>query len=144
MRSRPEGSDREIYGPLFSIILGLVAILATTFIAIANALSTTAGIALLPYSGYGNESAFSVDAAVQFSALLFSIIFVLTILWSFVLRLPPLKAMVTALRIFGTWVAAVGLVLTLISAPACMIADRNLQRTWERLLTNEPVYYLQQ
>jgi hypothetical protein len=136
-------------GRWFALANWIWALIVSLFVGSLTVSYAYVGNALLPYiegAGYGRVSEIirTQPQMIQALALLAGVPFVLAGLAGFVRRVRPLVALTESLRLGGWALVLWGLGLGILSAPACLMWDQQLDRAWEKRIANEPVYYLQQ
>ncbi|MDX2066525.1 MAG: hypothetical protein SFX74_12360 [Fimbriimonadaceae bacterium] len=136
-------------GRWFSLANWIWALVVSLFVGALTMSYAYVGNALLPYiegAWYGRVSEVirTQPQMVQALALLAGVPFVLAGMAGFVRRVRPLVALAESLRLGGWALVLWGLGLGILSAPACLVWDQQLDRAWEKRIANEPVYYLQQ
>ncbi|HEY0867473.1 MAG TPA: hypothetical protein VGE01_08845, partial [Fimbriimonas sp.] len=132
----------EYVGPLFTFItslLGLFFIVTFVLYVAGFALPTLAIVPQLGISGefFGNQSMF-----IGLSAIVFGLLLLVAPAWSLVQRRSTQAMLSLALRRFGAFVSIGSFLLATAAAPVCIYQDRALERIFEQLVGNEPVYHL--
>lgn len=82
--------------------------------------------------------------ALQAALILASSLFLIPFWWAYVQKIATLRVLSLCLKRFGWNLVGLGMIAATIAGPVCFSIDRSLEDIWTKLLTNEPVYYLQQ
>ncbi len=137
-RKRPQ---RDL-GPLFRFVAGFLSIgFSVAFALYLTGISLPAWTVLGHYpwlhAFYGNAALFSGLTCIALAGAV-----LLAPLWAFAHRQRTSLVLGLALRQFGLAVLFLNLTLGLLAVPIALELDTRIQPSLERLLLNEPVYYL--
>jgi hypothetical protein len=134
----------EDLGPFFSFTVGL---LALTLVAVLFALSASTSVAarsVLPQIGWPIEFVHTSTLYVVLGLIVLGLIFLVAPLWAFAHRIRTQSVLSLGLRKMGTMLAALCVTGAVISGPVAVHLDRKVGDTLQKLVENEPVYYLLQ
>ena len=130
-------------GPLFSLVIILIALLCASLLTIDLVGSTSAANALFPSLGVSNGY-FDKPLLAGMSLVAFGLIFLTAPIWAVVNRLGTPYVLSLALTKFGVFVAISGLLCTIILGPFAVYSDQRLEGIFLELVRNEPVHYYMQ
>ena len=144
LRSKLEGDAESSLGLLFQVAVFLISASVATAILGSLVLSSLAGYALLQRADFVSHLHGDGMVALQAALILASSLFLIPFWWAYVQKIATLRVLSLSLKRFGWNLVGFGMVSAAIAGPVCFAIDRSLEDTWTKLLTNEPVYYLQQ
>jgi len=140
--SSPSNTPPEDLGPFFRLIL---IILGAGFIVVATLFVigwTAPAIRLIPALGIPREFGAGSLALLGLAGIFLGMVLATAPAWGAFRRYRPHVLAGFALRQFGTGVAIAALFFALIAGPVSMAWERRIQSTLQKLVGNEPTYYL--
>lgn len=131
-------------GPLFSFVIGLLAITLSVGLVALAACWNIAGRTLIPMLFMVDPLRESAPDLLGVILLVAALVCVLATLWAYAQRVSTAFVLVSAFQRIGATMAAVSLVLFILGTPFLVKFDQQLNVRLTQLMTNEPVYYLVQ
>jgi len=144
LRSKLEGDAESSLGLLFQVSVFLISISVAIAILASLMLSSFAGFALVQRADFVSQWHGDGMVALQAALILASSLFLIPFWWAYVQKIATLRVLSLCLKRFGWNLVGLGMIAATIAGPVCFSIDRSLEDIWTKLLTNEPVYYLQQ
>jgi hypothetical protein len=131
-------------GPFYGFTTGLLALvlLVVLFALIASAGQPVRSV--LPALGWPSELVRNTGLYLALALIVLGLLFLVAPFWAFAHRIPTQAVLSLGLRRLGATVAVAGLILTVLTGPVAVYADRSIGDTLQKLVENEPVYYLLQ
>lgn len=127
-------------GPLFNVISALLASLFGLVAALYLLARSPAAASVAPMLGIPDEY-IQTPRLLGVAALVFGLQLLGVPMWALAQRIGTPHVLGMALRRFGETLAVGGALLCVIVTPLAVYADREIGRTLEELVANEPVYY---
>jgi len=137
---RSRHSKPSDLGPLFgfmAIVLGLICsgMFATYLVA-----STAAANAVLPFLEVPSDF-MDKPLLAGLAAVAFGLVMLVAPIWAVVHRLGTPHVLSLALKRFGSFVCAMGLLLSIVLGPLAVYTDRQLESTFNALVNHETLHY---
>lgn len=131
-------------GPLFSIVIVILAIMLVSIVCAFGIGLTTPAVLVLPKAGIPQEYLAGSSLYIGLGALAFGALLLVAPLWAFAQRVRTSHVLIEGVILFGSGMLAISLVAAVILCPVCVYGDRKLGATVRELFLNEPLHYLRQ
>ncbi len=132
------------FGPFFRFTVVMLAAIFCLLVASFVAGLSTPALELLPYLNAPTEFYGGQTLPLGLAGIVLALLALVGPSWALVLRVSTPIVVLTALREFGICIVAGCLVFTAISTPVAIYFDYRLAEIMQKLLTNEPTYYMLQ
>ncbi len=141
----PTLGDRRQLKRLGSLFEFAVTVFAITIIAVLGMLffgSTAAGASALAFFGVPPEYLFGSTILTGIGIIIFCLMLVVPPTWAITHRVNTAQVVRLMFQRLGSILAAVCLALAIILTPTMLLMDRGLSEKMDKLLENEPLYYV--
>lgn len=127
-------------GPLFSFMGALLGLICSIMLITYFVASTPMAILILPNFGVPSDY-LDTPVLAGLASVMFGLVLLMAPFWAIVHRVGTPYVLSLILKKFGSFMAVLGLTLSVILGPLCFYADRRLEHTLYEFVTNEPVHY---
>ena len=129
-------------GPVFKFVVGLLAFVFMILVVLGIMAWCAPGARLSPYLGISYDFGARSPLFYGLVGLVLGIVVILPPAWGVVQRIQPSRIVGQTFRSFGTSLFGISVVLAVVSGPIAVYLDRTSQDVLERLVGNEPTYYV--
>ncbi len=140
-----EGDRRQLkrLGSLFEIAVTVFAIVLTSVVGLLLVGEIAAGASTLLYLGVPNEYLFGSTTLEGIAVIILCLLLVIPPAWAVSHRVSTAQVIRLMFKRLGTILAAGSLCLAIVLTPISLMLDRGLSEKMDKLLENEPLYYVQ-
>jgi hypothetical protein len=129
-------------GPMFSFTAGTLGLVFMLLFGAFVVGTSAPAVSILPFLSVPHEYFGGSGVLLGLSIIVLAILLLLAPMFAIALRVSTGFVLSKALRKFGAFLAYASLGLIVVGTPLCIYFDRDNSETLRRIVTNEPVYYL--
>jgi len=139
-RATRSAEPRDI-GPLYSLTLGVLALVFEAFVVLFLVSSTAGARTVLPFIDIPVEFLGPSWRLLGFSLLVFGLFLLVPPAWGLAQKYDPQRLLGPTFRRFGVWIATSCAAASVLLGPVCLAWDESIGRNLRMLVDNEPLYY---